>query len=62
MFFGNFQRGMDKCGRILIPKKLKNDAGLKNGVIIAGCKDHIEIWAKEKWESEKLKEVIAEVL
>jgi len=56
VFFGNFERGMDKHGRILIPKQLREDADFKNRiVIIAGCGDHLEIWSKEQWESEKIK-------
>ena len=63
MFFGNFERRIGKHGRILIPKKLRSD-DFKNGVVIVGCGDHIEIWSKEQWKSEKLKikEVLAEVL
>jgi DNA-binding transcriptional regulator/RsmH inhibitor MraZ len=63
MFLGNFERTMGKDGMILIPKSLRNDE-LKDGVVVAGCGDHIEIWSKERWASEqsKMKEVLSEVL
>ena len=62
MFLGNFERSMGKDGMILIPKSLRDDE-LKDGVVVAGCGDHIEIWSKKRWASErlKMKKVLAEV-
>ena len=53
----------DKQGRILIPKVLKDFAGVKRDVVILGVSNHIEIWAKEKWQTfyESSKETFEEV-
>jgi MraZ protein len=39
----------DKQGRILIPKYLKDYAGIKKDIVIIGVSNRVEIWAKEKW-------------
>ena len=53
MFFSSAQDvNIDKQGRILIPGVLREDAGIDKDVIILGNLDHIEIWSKEKWNSE----------
>lgn len=41
----------DKQGRILIPKYLKDYAGIKRDVMIVGVSSRIEIWSKEAWQS-----------
>jgi len=54
MLSGNFTQKMGKSGRVIVPKKLRD--GFGNGVVvIAGCKDHIEIWDKEQWAKEQVK-------
>jgi len=42
---------VDKQGRILIPSKLREAAGLEKEVVFVGVLSKIEIWAKERWES-----------
>jgi MraZ protein len=39
----------DKQGRILIPRNLKEFAGIKREVVIIGVSNRIEIWSKELW-------------
>jgi MraZ protein len=55
----NFQRMMlakasecelDGQGRILIPATLIKLAQLEKECIIVGVANHLEVWAKEKWE------------
>ena len=41
--------GFDKQGRVVVPQKLREDARLKDKVMVVGCGDRIEIWAKEEW-------------
>lgn len=58
---------MDALGRILVPDYLKNHAGLKQKVVIAGLYNHCEIWDEEKWNqhktaAEKNTDMIAEKL
>jgi MraZ protein len=40
----------DKQGRVLIPKYLKDFAGIKKDVMIIGVSNRIEIWSKEAWQ------------
>jgi len=42
----------DKQGRILVPPALREHAGLKKDVIIAGMLNKFEIWDKGRWEKE----------
>ena len=40
---------VDKIGRILVPDFLKEFAGLKSKVILAGIHDRVEIWDEKRW-------------
>jgi len=42
---------VDKQGRILIPNKLREQAGLEKDIVFVGGLSKIEIWSKEKWEN-----------
>ena len=39
----------DAQGRILLPQKLRDYAGLKKDVVVAGVSTRAEIWDAEKW-------------
>lgn len=58
---------IDALGRILVPDYLKEYAGLKKRVVIAGLYNRLEIWDEEKWQTykenmEKKSDQIAEKL
>ena len=40
----------DKQGRILIPGTLREHAGLKKDVVLAGVINRVEVWDKARWE------------
>ena len=40
---------LDRQGRILVPRTLREFAGLEKEVVLTGNLDRIEIWSKEKW-------------
>lgn len=42
---------VDKQGRILIPSKLREHASLDKDVVFVGVLSKIEIWSKERWDS-----------
>ncbi len=41
---------IDKQGRILIPAKLRELAGIEKDMVFVGVLDKIEIWSKKKWD------------
>jgi MraZ protein len=58
---------MDQLGRILVPDYLKNYAGLKQRVTIAGVYNRLEVWDEDRWGGykagvEKNTDMIAEKL
>lgn len=67
MHAGASEVELDGLGRILVPDYLKNYAGLKKKVVIAGVLNHLEIWDQENWkkykeETEKNTDTTAEKL
>lgn len=44
---------VDQLGRILVPDFLRDYAGLKKSVIIAGLFNRLEIWDEDKWRMYK---------
>lgn len=67
LFAGASDATLDSLGRILIPDYLKDYAGLKEKVVIAGVYKRLEIWDAQAWEMykekiEKQTDVLAEKL
>jgi MraZ protein len=42
----------DRQGRVMIPAALIEHAGLGREVVVAGVRDHLEIWDRAKWRQE----------
>ena len=58
---GAFDESLDSAGRVRLPKKLIEHAGLaEGGCVIVGSDDWFEIWSPKRWESYE-KEMDAEV-
>lgn len=55
MLAGAIDVDLDKQGRVLIPDYLKDYAGLKKDVIVAGLFDRLEVWDKDRWNNYKAK-------
>lgn len=55
---------VDKQGRILIPQKLREYAGLTKDIVFVGVLSKIEVWSKERWEESDIDDMddIAEKL
>lgn len=52
MFFSMaFEATLDRQGRVLLPTKLAEYAGLRRDVTIAGVDDRIEIWDTGEWNN-----------
>ena len=41
---------VDGSGRVLIPERLAQFAGLKHEVVLIGVRDHLELWDAERWQ------------
>ena len=50
-FSGAAEVAVDRLGRVLVPKPLKEFAQIKQDVVIVGVSNRIEIWSKEKWRA-----------
>jgi MraZ protein len=42
---------VDGSGRILIPDRLLQFAGLQHDVVMIGVRDHLELWDAERWQN-----------
>ena len=49
IFAGAFDAELDRQGRVLIPAYLRDETGLAGEAVVAGVRDHAEIWAPAKW-------------
>jgi MraZ protein len=56
MFAGATETEVDKQGRIMLPPALIEHADLGRDVVVAGVRDHVEIWDRAAWRKQ-LKEV-----
>ncbi len=41
---------VDRSGRILIPDRLIQFAGLKHDAVLIGVRDHLELWDATRWQ------------
>ncbi len=53
MLAGAMEVKLDTLGRILVPDYLKNYAGLKKKVVVAGLYSRLEVWDEIKWNAYK---------
>lgn len=52
LFFAQMEAvDIDKAGRILVPDRLVDFAGLKHEVVLLGVRDHLELWAADRWQN-----------
>ena len=51
-FSGASEADLDKQGRVMIPAPLLAHAQLRRDVVVAGLRDHVEIWDREAWGHE----------
>ena len=53
LFFSTLhQTTCDKIGRVIIPPTLKKAVGIRSEIVIAGVLNKIEIWPKDRYESQ----------
>lgn len=52
---------VDKQGRILIPPVLREFATLEKDVVLVGVARRVEIWSKERWDTENTFDDVEEI-
>jgi MraZ protein len=50
-FSGAAEGELDKQGRVMVPSSLSDYAGLGKEVVVAGIRDHLEIWDRASWRA-----------
>lgn len=50
-FSGAEECGIDSQGRVVIPPKIREYAGLSKEIVVIGVSDKVEIWDRDKWEA-----------
>ena len=51
LFGTAFEVTLDGQGRIVIPQVLRDFAGLRTDVQVVGSRDHVELWAPDRWSA-----------
>ncbi len=46
---------IDKAGRVIVPKELRDYAALERDAVWAGVIDKVELWAKARWDERNQK-------
>jgi MraZ protein len=53
-FQGNsFDAELDASGRVTLPGRLLEHAGIEKEAVVAGVGDHLEIWDRKRWDDEQ---------
>lgn len=42
---------LDKTGRLVVPERLVQFAGLQKDVVLIGVRDHLELWDAARWQA-----------
>ena len=53
VFASAYSLEADGQGRIALPQLLREHAGIRDEVVVAGANTYFEIWNKEQWQAEK---------
>lgn len=51
LYYGQTERvAVDACGRLAVPPRLVEFAGLRQDVVVLGAGDHVELWDAGRWQ------------
>lgn len=53
LFANAIETALDKQGRIMLPAPLLEHAHLEREVVVAGVRDHLELWEPAAWRRER---------
>ncbi len=48
---------LDRQGRLLLPERLRDYAGLERDIVIVGLDRFIELWEPQRWEEENARQM-----
>ena len=51
-YAGAVDADLDRQGRVVLPQRLIDHARLSRDVVIAGLRDHLEIWDRTAWQTQ----------
>ena len=49
----SFDIELDASGRVTLPPPLLAHSGIEKEVVVVGVGDHLEVWAKERWQEQQ---------
>ena len=49
----SFEIDLDAAGRVTVPPPLLGHAEIEREVVVVGVGDHLEVWARERWQREQ---------
>jgi MraZ protein len=49
----SFEVELDGSGRVTLPPPLLAHAAIEKEVVVVGVGDHLEVWGRERWDSEQ---------
>jgi MraZ protein len=49
----SFEIELDASGRVTLPPPLLGHTGIEKEVVVVGVGDHLEVWAKERWDEQQ---------
>ncbi len=52
IYAGASDAGLDRQGRVVVPQGLMDHARLDRDVVVAGLRDHAEIWERDAWRQQ----------
>jgi len=52
IFATAFPTNMDGQGRIALPAKLRDYAGIESDIVVVGVNNNLELWSTENWKKE----------
>lgn len=55
IFSNAMDLSLDRQGRIFVPVALRQDVAIEKDIVVVGLNNHIELWAKARWDSYRQK-------
>ncbi len=62
IFSSAFELELDRQGRAVVPAGLREWAGLETEAVVVGARDHVELWAPDRWATYSASMTSPEVL